>query len=612
MKQKTTIRLWMFCFFAMLMFFGKSTMALADGTIVYERGYETTWTSSDIAEGKWEGTGTVSGTPALLTVADGNSVVKTLSYSGFSIITIDAVWNIGTKSGNNSYDNLNQFCIGDKIRFEHYPRSASNWAKVVINENEIKKIEGNPVEANASWTIHVVINTYTHEIKEFTVSSSNDAMSMTLSDIAEAQRTLPSNTQYNSLTLATKKGTNPTTSLNQIKVTEEPLYAYSVHWKSGEVDMGEFASGYDVNGASISIPYFGYMCKDNVLYKNSALVGTKDFTLTSDNQTEYITGYSAQDAGYIVYCGEAEDVEGRTIAASGYMDVRCSGKKGAYFTGDTKITTLPAGTYAIYAGLQGKGTSTFTFKAGSTTVWEVTHNRTDTYRDEYHNAEPFTLSATSDITISGGTSTICCDNIYIVCTSGRVANVDNLGYTFSSTLPLDFTGTTVEAYTASYNSSTKTVTLNRVYKVPANTGLFIKGTADDIPVLTSAADDVEWSNNVLKPIASATNIAETDGDNTNFVLALADKDDESKGVAFLKASGAEVEAGKAYLQIPTDDAPAAARLSVVFDGEMTAIQSANGSMSQSTSGTPYYNLSGQRVVNPAKGLYIVNGKKITK
>ena len=89
------------------------------------------------------------------------------------------------------------------------------------------------------------------------------------------------------------------------------------------------------------------------------------------------------------------------------------------------------------------------------------------------------------------------------------------------------------------------------------------------------------------------------------MLALADKNDESKGVVFLKATGASVAAGKAYLQIPTANAPEA-RVLVTFDDETTGIETVD--YVQKTDGL-YYNLSGQRVNKPTKGLYIVNGKK---
>lgn len=191
-------------------------------------------------------------------------------------------------------------------------------------------------------------------------------------------------------------------------------------------------------------------------------------------------------------------------------------------------------------------------------------------------------------------------------TAENITAVDDLGYTFSSTLPLDFTGTGVEAYTAAYNSTTQKVELTQVYKVPANTGLFIKGMADDIPVLTGDADVIGTNN--LVAVSAETTVAATDGDNTNYVLALADKDDTSKGVLFLKAADTAVGAGKAYLQIPTDDAPEAPQLMLSFDDVIaTGINTVHGAGLKVNG---YYDLQGRKVMNPKKGLYIVNGKKV--
>lgn len=202
-------------------------------------------------------------------------------------------------------------------------------------------------------------------------------------------------------------------------------------------------------------------------------------------------------------------------------------------------------------------------------------------------------------------------------TETAITAVDNLGYTFSSTLPLDFTGKTVEAYTAAYNSTNKNVELTRVYKVPANTGLFIKGSADDIPVLSGDADAIGTNNLVAVSTSQTVNATTTidETEYTNFVLGLADKNDESKGVVFVKAksTGTIVGAGKAYLQIPTASI-SSARMDITFvDSETTGISTAEildgnkGKTSQEV-----FNLNGQRVVNPGKGLYIINGKKVLK
>ena len=231
-------------------------MWAGDVTTLYERGYETAWTSADVAEGEWVGTGNVSGDPAVLTVSGGNSVVKTLSYTGAPILTYDAVWNIGSKSGKNDAANRCIFKIGDIASFEHYPRSASNWARVVVNGTEIKKITGNPVAANALWTIHMVVNTYTHVITEFTVSSDNEAMTVSLSDIEEEKRTLPNTSVYNTLTLATEKGTNPTTSLNKIQVQQETQdvasYSYTVNYKEGD-NVVKTVTGSLAEGSAIPV-----------------------------------------------------------------------------------------------------------------------------------------------------------------------------------------------------------------------------------------------------------------------------------------------------------------------------------------------------------------------
>ena len=64
---------------------------------------------------------------------------------------------------------------------------------------------------------------------------------------------------------------------------------------------------------------------------------------------------------------------------------------------------------------------------------------------------------------------------------------------------------------------------------------------------------------------------------------------------------------RAYFTIPG----AGVRLNIAFDDEeTTAINSIANSQEQNANS--YYNLQGQRVENPKKGLYIVNGKKIVK
>ena len=291
-----------------------------------------------------------------------------------------------------------------------------------------------------------------------------------------------------------------------------------------------------------------------------------------------------------------------------YYDHSSTGKditlsKGSSGVGNTKTMTIGAlvkGYYEIMVNYSDHSRKPDGIKDGE----DVVLNKSLDWNT------PYTFILTDDATdlkVYKSSNMVGFDYILIKRVSHQtITAVDNLGYTFSSTLPLDFTGTTVEAYTAAYNSTTKKVDLNRVYKVPANTGLFIKGTADDIPVLTDDADAIGTNN--LVAVSSTTTVAATDGgSNTNYVLALADKNDESQGVVFLKAAGTTVGAGKAYLQIPTASATAPQLMLSFGDVIATGI---NMVQSDGFKVNGYYDLQGRKVMNPKKGLYIVNGKKV--
>ena len=182
-------------------------------------------------------------------------------------------------------------------------------------------------------------------------------------------------------------------------------------------------------------------------------------------------------------------------------------------------------------------------------------------------------------------------------------NVGSTGFaTFCSPVDMDFSGVTdIKAYIASgFNPSTGTLVLTRVTEVPAGEGLYIVGDEGsyDVPATTT---DMVYSN-LLKGVTTATTISPTDGDNTNFILA-----NGSHGVGFYTLSAAgELAAGKAYLQLPTASVASVKAINVVFNDEETAIKD----VEQSPNVQGIYNLQGQQVNAPRRGLYIINGKKV--
>ena len=171
--------------------------------------------------------------------------------------------------------------------------------------------------------------------------------------------------------------------------------------------------------------------------------------------------------------------------------------------------------------------------------------------------------------------------------------------TFASDSKLDFKNVkNLEAYIA--NEKDGKIVLKKVNKVPANTGVLLRAlnSATDfiVPVTEAAADNVTGNLFVRGNDAA---VATSEGGNYNWILS-------KKGdvVGFYQANENIVAKNRAYLQTST----ASARISLDFDDEdVTAISNVNR---ETITNNGYFNLAGQRVAQPTKGLYIVNGKKV--
>ncbi len=149
----------------------------------------------------------------------------------------------------------------------------------------------------------------------------------------------------------------------------------------------------------------------------------------------------------------------------------------------------------------------------------------------------------------------------------------------------------VTAYYASANTASS-VTLTEITDgyIPANTGVIIQGAQGNYQATVTATGATLPGTNLLKPWTTAG----TPKDETYYTLAA--------GPTFAQSTGGTLAAGKAYLVL-SGTTPA---LSILFD--TTGIQTVE--RLQDNAQGEIYNLAGQRVVQPTKGLYIVNGKKV--
>lgn len=151
--------------------------------------------------------------------------------------------------------------------------------------------------------------------------------------------------------------------------------------------------------------------------------------------------------------------------------------------------------------------------------------------------------------------------------------------------------------------------------IPANTGIILKGAKGSYNVASSIEEAADVFGNLLLGTGGYTSYVITGKYNetdfyTPYIFA-----NGNNGVGFYLISGFGVEqktigAHKAFLALPKG---AGTREFIGFDetGEATGISASLNEKGAMTN-EKVFNLSGQRVSQPTKGLYIVNGKKFVK
>ena len=234
----------------------------------------------------------------------------------------------------------------------------------------------------------------------------------------------------------------------------------------------------------------------------------------------------------------------------------------------------------------------------------LNENVSDSQRSEFyrwHNAGYFNASTLNDVTldmtftISNWLPTNYTISPYITKT------ISAAGYaTIASEGCLNFDG--VSGLVGQIGTMTgNTVNFTNVNDVPANTGVLLKGAAGEYKIGFVNSSSTDVSNNVLVGVTAETQIADMTEGKTNFVLM-----NGNSGVGFYKVSAAGFTVGANTAYLSTAISETAKSFIAVEGGETTGISTIdNGQLTMEN----VYDLQGRKVMNPTKGLYIVNGKK---
>ena len=386
-----------------------------------------------------------------------------------------------------------------------------------------------------------------------------------------------------------------------IKFHAAQNFSYTVNEVCGEKNV-RITTGTSYETATIKVPYRKYNAVDGQLYKKDATSKEYNTSFTLDENNKVINlGYTAVDGvNNVVFISEGEDIEGLTPITSGNTAIRSSNSASAYAVTDTKITTLPAGKYKIHAIIYdsaSKPNSNWTFKAGNADI--VTFNCTTVNIAEFDSQE-FVISGETDIIMAAAGSTARgLDAIYIIKTGDAPtsipATISTTGSSFASTAIIDCSKLPdgVTAYKVSAVADSKATLTEVTEAVAPGTGLIlIAGTAGsyDLPV-AATGNDISATNKLV-----GVTVAKTVADDEAYGL---------KDGKFNKLSAGTIPANKAYLPATAVSAP---ELSIVFGGEATGIADVRGKMEDVRS--DFFDLQGRKVAQPAKGLYIQNGRKV--
>lgn len=387
---------------------------------------------------------------------------------------------------------------------------------------------------------------------------------------------------------------NENTVLTVPVIAGATLQLYVYNEGSTPVTFGGNAGTYDSNIYSYTATADGDL--DIVIGNGQSYV--KYLTVTYPSETAVLT-VAANNTEVVLKKNNIDAVDYLAVSTNNWATGKTYGDYSGDFynmsSTDRKLTIKVTGA-SVFEVLVQNGTAgrTYLVKVGDNDAQEIAHAGGGVESSgAFAIADP---SATTTITLSGGGSNA--NSVYPVAikfnpTASVNTKADRNYATYVTTSKLDFASSEgITAYIATgLNGAGDAVELSPVDIVPAGTPIIVKtetqGATVNVPVTAAAASDVSGN----KLIAGDGTTAAT---SSHYYLA---------NDLFHQANAGTLQAGKAYLYVTT----LAPVLTIDFGGT-TGIDSVKGSEIKANG--EYYNLNGQRVANPTKGLYIVNGKKV--
>lgn len=599
------------------------------------------------------------------------SSVMTFDHTANSLQTFDIVFdNLGNTGDGGNYSYLK---IGSDIEIQSNQQN-QNGAVIIngVSKAISDCNQKNYNRGGDKWTIHVEINTATKTVTALTLvgtAMNGKSASYTLA----SPTALSSSATFSTVTIGTNrvKG-SPAAALTSIKIAEEAQTVteadYTINYKFGE-DIVKTVNGTLTVGATVNaeLPFTEggqkyYAAGDattsmdlvdgpNVLNVNLRKANEYAYSIDNSFGTEiasgtYIEGEAAinvywpkyvKNAGAWYECDETSYGVSITGALTKTVSYTTRANLAYFFECENlNVSHSPAANDVSTAYSGGKMVRHYSSSywytdalAGGTYNLSIPYKNNNSsatiiniyLRDGEGNLSDTGLSVEGDKQSSGTlskegivvpngysivlnnttgyNSNVLMDYVALTVISVPVEVTDAGWATYYTPFALDFTKEDdLTAYTAKLENSM--VTLTKVDNVPAETGVVLKAAKDTYHVPVAASSTTDKGD----LMGSLTEDIDVNNDVMNFYILGMNGSNEAQ---FQRAASGSIPAGKAYLVVASAEARV---LNVVVDDSETTGVSEKLNVSSEKSSTAVYNMQGQRVAQPTKGLYIVNGKKV--
>ena len=367
--------------------------------------------------------------------------------------------------------------------------------------------------------------------------------------------------------------------------------------------------------------------KVNVYYTRAVEVEGVYYTVPAKNETgdnyaiKKAYGEAPSEVVYtvdeeIAYYAESEDMpKTRSFAAEGTVPERASGGHWYRPYANSYLYTpeLEGGVYTVYVSGRNSGKSDASLGvqvrySNGTLVGEESFTWGSAINKEFSVKNLTVPAGGASIAIVNGpyNSNVAVDYVILYKTGEaqtELITITSAGAaTYCSENPLNFEASEeLSAYYLTMDGDE--LMKSEAMVVPANTGIYLEGEAGTYEIPIASANDIADNtadDNVLQGV-----IEETQVDAPIYVLM-----NESNGVGFYKTKNTfTVGAHTAY--IPGSAVPTGVK-SLNFAGSDDPTTGIRGISNDAAAikDAVIYNLAGQRVTAPTKGIYIVNGKKV--